>query len=347
MAQIELRHALLRLIDGYSNTALVNGTPVNGDTVVLIDTVGTPDKIDIGTRFTVAGNGGRPHYVTAQNANEVQTLTFTGPPTTGHFMITFLGTVANPVSQQTASIDFTVGTASNIQTALEALAGIDPGDVTVVKISATVYTFEFKGQYLNKDMGLMTFQDVDLDTGGGSFAETYQGGFTHQLTFTPSFATADGIPADDAAITFSGRTLEIKIGTGNCVYAEKRNMDYTLDRGSLDTVREGDDVPMDVTLDFIWEFITASSDDTTPTIDDAFKKIGLAANWTTSSSDACEPYAVDIEIEHTPPCNSEQIERIVFPDFRWESLSHDLRTAAVAVTGKCNAKQAIVSRSAA
>lgn len=335
----------MRLIDGYSNTALVNGSPINGDTVVLIDGAGTPDQINLATRFTVAGNSSRPHYVTAQNANEVQRLPIIGA-STGHFKLTFKGTVADVVTQQTSSLDIATITASGIQTALEALVGIVPGDVTVTLVSGTTWDIEYKGQYLNTDMTLITFQNVDLDSGGATPAQIYQGGFTHQLTFTPPFTTADGIPADDAAIAFTGNTLEINIGTGNLTYNEQRQITYTLNRGVLDTAREGDDVPLDVVLDFIWEFINATAGDLTPSIEDAFKQRGNAANWVSSSSDACEPYALDIEIEHVPPCNSQEIERLVFPDFRWESLNHNLRDATVAVTGKCNAKQAIVSRSA-
>jgi len=345
MAQIELRHATLRLVDGYSNTALVNGSPVNGDSVVNIDSVGTPTKINLGTRFTVVGNSSRPHYVTAQNANEVQQVPIIGA-STGHFKLTFKGTVANVVTQQTGSIDVATVAANIIQTALEALVGIDPGDVTVTLVSGTTFNIEYKGQYANTDMTLITFQNIDLDAGGATPTQVYQGGFTHQITFTPTFTTADGVPADDAAITFSGNTLEINIGTGNLTYNEQRQMTYTLDRGVLDTVREGDDVPMDVVLDFIWEFINATAGDLTPSIEDAFKQRGNAVNWVSSSSDQCEPYAIDIEIEHVPPCNNEEIERLLFPDFRWESLNHNLRDATVAVTGKCNAKQAIVSRSA-
>ncbi len=166
---------------------------------------------------------------------------------------------------------------------------------------------------------------------------------TTSITFTPGLEAS---VADDVVIIFGGRTLEVKIGTGNVTYNEQRQIVYTLDRGVLDTAREGDDVPMDVVLDFIWEFLTAVSGSGTPTVEDVFKKQGEASGWETSASDACEPYAVDIQIQHIPPCSGEQVETLLFPDFRYESLNHNLRDAAVAVTGKCNAKQAIVSRAA-
>lgn len=338
-----MRQAILRIVDGYTNTGLVNGTPVNGDTVVNIDTLGTAVKFQPGTRFTVAGNTPRQHYVTAQNSDEVQQVPIIGAAT-GHFKLTFLGTLANPVSQQTSSIDVATVTASIIQAALEALADPVPGDVLVTLVTGTTFNIQWKGQYAGVPMGLVTFQNIDLNAGGATPARVNTGGVTRQITFTPAFITAEGIPADNAAITFAGHTLQVKIGTGNLTYSEKKTMAYTLDRGILSTVRETDDVPMDVALDFIWEFITAYSGDLTPSMDDALKNIGNAANWVSSSSDLCEPYAVDVEIEYTPGCASQEVERILLPDFRWESLNHDLRNASVAVTGKCNAKTAIVNR---
>jgi len=165
---------------------------------------------------------------------------------------------------------------------------------------------------------------------------------TTTITFTPALTEA---VVDTAVITFSGRTLEIKIGEGNLTYNEQRTMEYVLDRGILDNVREGDDVPMDISLDFVWEFLTASTGGT-PTIEDAFKNRGEAADWTSSDSDACRPYAVDVEIEHVPPCGNQEPETVLLPDFRWESFNHDLRAATVAVSGKCNAKVAVVARHA-
>jgi len=47
----------------------------------------------------------------------------------------------------------------------------------------------------------------------------------------------------------------VKIGEGNITYSEKKNREYMLDRGSLDAVRDGDDVPVEVAFDFTWEYI--------------------------------------------------------------------------------------------
>ncbi len=348
MAQIQLRDATIRIIDGYTNDALVNDTVMTGDTTIDVDTLDTEELIDEGTRLTIVGNN-KPHYITGQNRDEVQQLVVDA--TSGTYTLGFLGTVASPISEEvTSALDYD-STASEVQTALEGLASLAAGDVLVTLVStvgnARTYTIRFMGDtWGGVNITALNTADIDLAGGGDSVAITTlnQGGITRQITFTPAILTADGIPSNNAVITFAGRTLEIKIGEGNLTYNEQRTIEYKLDRGSLDTVRQGNDIPMDVSLDFVWEFLTAMDDAELPTIEDAFKKRGRAANWTTSSNDACEPYAVDIEIEHVPPCGSEQREIITLPDFRHESFNHNLRDATVAVSGKCNATEASVVR---
>lgn len=141
-----------------------------------------------------------------------------------------------------------------------------------------------------------------------------------------------------------GESITVKLGAGNLTYDEKRNMDYQLDRGLLDTVREGDEVPMDVKLDSQWETLTAESGGDAPTLEDVLKRRGLAADWTSTSSDPCEPFAVDIEIINVLPCSEEDPEKIILPDFRYESASHDMKAGTVSFSGKCNAKEAIITR---
>jgi hypothetical protein len=167
---------------------------------------------------------------------------------------------------------------------------------------------------------------------------------TTSVTFEPALATADGIPIDNALITFGGRFVEAKIGDGNLTYTENREMEYRLDRGELDTVREGDDQPLEISLDFVWEFLRASTGEE-PTLEDAIKQRGEAASWVTSdTADSCSPYAVDIEIEHDPPCAGEQREFILLPDFRWESLEHNASDAQISMSGRCNSREAVISR---
>jgi len=137
--------------------------------------------------------------------------------------------------------------------------------------------------------------------------------------------------------------LEVKIGEGNLSYTEAKNIEYTLDRGLLDEVREGDQVPVDASLDFVWEYLKGSGG--IPSVEDALKKRGEAASWVSSDPDACRPYAVDLEIQYSPqPAACGDMEVITLQDFRYESLEHDLRGGAVAVAGKCNVTEASVVR---
>lgn len=167
---------------------------------------------------------------------------------------------------------------------------------------------------------------------------------TTQVTFAPPLAVADVLPVNGAAITFGGRFVEAKIGDGTLSYTENKEMEYRLNKGKLDTVREGDDQPLEVSLDFVWEFLLASVG-LEPSLEDAIKKRGEAATWVSSDTvDPCTPYAVDVEIEHDPPCGGAQRELIVLPDFRYESLEHNAVDAQVSMTGRCNAKEGIITR---
>ena len=146
--------------------------------------------------------------------------------------------------------------------------------------------------------------------------------------------------------TPTANELEITIGEGNLNYTEARNIEYTLDRGNLDEVREGDQIPVDVSIDFVWEYLRGPLAGTPPTVEEAVKKIGNASTWVSTDSDACRPYAVDIEINYAPtPSTCGDREIITLPDFRWENMDHDLRAGTVSVSGKCNVTQATVVRS--
>ena len=146
--------------------------------------------------------------------------------------------------------------------------------------------------------------------------------------------------------------IEIKIGEGNLTYTEARNIEYTLDRGVLDEVREGDQIPVDVSFDFTWEYLRGPSSGSTavggtPTIEDALKQRGAAAHWTSTDSDTCRPYAVDIEVVRTPsPAACGDAETYLLQDFRWENVDHDLRDGSCSVSGKCNVTEATITRAA-
>jgi len=142
-----------------------------------------------------------------------------------------------------------------------------------------------------------------------------------------------------AAVVGVSNMLEVKIGEGTLTYNEKRAMTYLLNRGHIYSVKLGDDAPMEVSLQFLWEFLRAPVGQP-PTVEEALKQTGAASAWVSSSSDPCEPYCVDIVVCYIPPCGDS--ERITLKFFRWEELSHDLKAATCDIRGNCNVAFATV-----
>jgi hypothetical protein len=164
---------------------------------------------------------------------------------------------------------------------------------------------------------------------------------TTNIEFTPAWGA--NTPSANDVITFLPQQIDVTIGEGNLTWTEAKEYEYLLDRGDLDTVKEGDEQPLEVSLEFVYEHVTTgTSESITPV--DAVKGIGGAAEWVSSSDDLCEPYAVDLEVLHCVPCGGDEDERIVLPDFRYESLEYDLGEATISVSGRCNVSDATVTR---
>ena len=165
---------------------------------------------------------------------------------------------------------------------------------------------------------------------------------TTNVEFTPAWG-AD-TPTVSDAITFQAQELEITIGEGNLTWTEAKEYEYLLDRGDLDTVKEGDEQPLEISLEFVFEFVlTGTSETITPV--DAVKGSGGADEWVSSAEDQCEPYAVDMVVRHCVPCGTAEDEELTFPDFRYESLEYDLSEATISVSGRCNVSEATSLRS--
>lgn len=164
---------------------------------------------------------------------------------------------------------------------------------------------------------------------------------TTQITFTPALSA--GTYADNGLVTFQAQELEIKLGEGELKYTENVNYNYDLDRGNLDTVREGDEAPMDVSLAFTYEHIATGTGESISPME-AIKRTGSATEWVSAADDKCEPYAVDIEIEDDRPCVTGQREITLFPDFRADKREIDFKNASITISGRCNATAPIVSR---
>jgi hypothetical protein len=168
-------------------------------------------------------------------------------------------------------------------------------------------------------------------------------GPTTNIVFTPPLGDADSMYADEDELTFLPQEIEIKIGEGNLTYSESDEYDYLLDRSKLDTVRRGEDQPMEVSIDFVYEAITTGTGEEVAPMD-AIKRRGAASEWVTSAEDPCEPYAVDVVVVHNPQCGPKEKETTIFPDFRSEGREVDFGEATIAVTGRCNAVEPITFR---
>jgi hypothetical protein len=168
-------------------------------------------------------------------------------------------------------------------------------------------------------------------------------GPTTNIQFTPALGA--GTYVDDGVVTFLPQQIDIKIGDGNITYTENTNYEYELDKGALDTVREADEAPMDVNIDFVYEFITTGTGEAITPMD-ALKQKGNASEWVTTSSDLCEPYCIDFEVEYVPPCGGAEKEITLFPEFRPDSKEVDLGEAQISISGRCNAVEPTVTREA-
>lgn len=175
---------------------------------------------------------------------------------------------------------------------------------------------------------------------------SYNGANTTSISFTVPLLKDI---AAGAAITVTAVTgtppniLEVKIGEGNLTFTEKRNIEYTRNRGKLDTVREGQEEPVEVSFDLVWEYLKSDTGEPV-TIKEALTKTGGAAAWVSSSSDPCEPYAVDLEVRYAPPCANAKDELTVLEDFRWETMDHNLKDGTIACKGTCNVVRATSTR---
>jgi hypothetical protein len=116
---------------------------------------------------------------------EVQTATITGAPTGGTFTLTFEGSTTSAIAYN--------ATAATVRAALEALASIEPGDITVTGSAGGPYTVTFVGG--GGDVPAMTASGASL-TGGTSPGVTI-------ATPTPGTSTGTGGTETPAGLLFN------------------------------------------------------------------------------------------------------------------------------------------------
>ncbi len=373
MARIELRYCTITLSDGLGLPSAVGGVgataevsttaAVSGDTSLTVKNVFIPraknrQKIPVGARFTLATEANNPVHVvqsrvqaTGVGTNEQQIVQLVDAlaadaPTGGTFTLSFGTLTTIPIAYDASATD--------VQDALNSLTGLaNCFVVAFTPVASTVnsyWTVTFQGLLGNAKQPLLVGNGVAL-TGGVStvvtVAETVAGTSPDQtvdITFSPAIGAATSTYSVGDVITFQAQQLAIKIGEGNLTYTEKKEYKYDLERGNLDAVREGNEVPVDMKFEAVYEHITTGTGEPLSPIDALKGELG-AAEWVTSDPvDPCQPYSVQVQIEYVPPCSGQDIEYTVFPDFRVETKEIDFMKAMISVNGKCNITEAEVYR---
>ena len=347
MARIELRDCIIRLKDGLTGTAAsarktnekqaVTITGATGGNFTLTFSGQTTVAIDYDA--TAAEVQGALELLSNIGAGNVH-VTGTAP-----FLVEFIGTLAEANQDEMTTGDSLTPTEATIEVATTQVGGVgtapSSGNTTQTITSVSLNTtdtdlvpigarFTIAGETAGTTKHVVTVRTPSSSSP------------TTNITFTPALGA--GTYLTGAVLTFAPQEVEIKVGEGDVTYTEKNDYKYDLDRGDLDTVREGDQQPMDVKFSLVYEHITTgTSEDISPM--DALKRKGGAAAWVSSATDKCEPYAIDVEVEHAPPCGTSQSETTTFPDFRSESREISFKDSTITVSGKCNAVEPIVGRS--
>lgn len=140
--------------------------------------------------------------------------------------------------------------------------------------------------------------------------------------------------------------LSVRIGTGNITYTTRKAFVYVTDRGLLDTVRKGDEIPVDVKFEATLEtYQVRSADSPKVSVTDFLKKTGNASGFLTAGADPCEPYAVTIEIKQVQNCGANTTETILISEFRYEKGAYNVKTGQISFSGKAKITTPTITRS--
>lgn len=248
------------------------------------------------------------------------------------YTLTFKGEVTEPLAFDASE--------TVIEAALEALCNIAAGDLSMTDNTGDI-DIEFGGTWAGvvltiTDLTIQDFttaNDLAITIGTPGVAPTA----TTSIVITPGLLTATTALG---VATFKGQKIEVIIGEGNFSYKETYNRAYQLNRGLLNTVKNADDTPLELSFDLEWDYISSACpilNATIPTIAEALKGVGAAADWVNAAADTCEPYACDIEFWNVPSCTGSNVnEKYIFADYRVEGLDHNANDSQVSCTGKCN-----------
>ena len=370
MARIQLRDTTIYIQDGLSGTGQVDiGNSCLAVPAVSVTTEGSStaplaDEVQVIAQYVRAPSGGTyTLYFEDEDGNSFTTAAIAYNAAAA----TIEGAI------DTAAAAYPSWTPGDISVAESGAAGLSDGTVTVTFDGTSVDdknwdTIIVDGAALTgatgsvrTDVGLQTLvlnsTNTDLVPVGARFTVAGETGSpvhtvtardnspadaaTLRVAFTPTLAS---VVSEADVITWLPQRITIAIGDGDLSWTENRDLIYDLDRDTLDTVRLGEDQPLEVELAFTFEYVTTQSGQAITPVD-AIKRIGEATEWVSSSSDLCEPYAVDIYVVHCVPCGTDQDQDFLFEDFRYESLEYSIQDASIAVSGRCNVTDVTTTRS--
>ncbi|MET9436882.1 hypothetical protein [Streptomyces sp. NPDC006551] len=165
--------------------------------------------------------------------NEVQSVTITGSPTGGTFTLTFSG-------QTTAAIAYNA-TAAAVQTALEGLSNINPGDVTVTGNTGGPYTVTFGGQYLGDNVAQMTA------------TASLTGGTTPGVTVATTTAGGTATASDGTQLFAGFLFTEVSFYAGSTKAGAPLMVHGQIDVAKLPVAFDPKDVPAGSNTQFVYK----------------------------------------------------------------------------------------------
>lgn len=152
---------------------------------------------------------------------------------------------------------------------------------------------------------------------------------------------------DGTAIT--PNEITIKLDDGNITVQHGKNFEYILDRGVLDAVREGDQIPLSLTVTGRFNEIRSSTGTDISPYEFA-TKTGNGSSLVSTGA-LCDPYCIDVEITTSyPDCDDGtdevQDETETYPEFRADTIDIDMDAGTITFTGRCNVVHPTVARTA-
>lgn len=122
--------------------------------------------------------------------------------------------------------------------------------------------------------------------------------------------------------------ISIRVGEGTFAYSIKRDIQQRKSRGKLDKVREGEEFPTEISMQFVWDNISSSGSEP-PTFEEII--YGTAPGWISANADfdPSGPYMVHLQLVNQVPCygigGGSETETLNFPFFTVADFNHSLK----------------------